>query len=499
LKLNHKILLVLLILKGCFSLEARDKDGLVADYNFNEGKTGTKPFSLNCASPVNDRFGNVNSAYYFHGSAGSYINLGNTSILKPKEGTISLWFNIDYPIEAGNGYELNPLILTKCSNEDDFYEAYCIYYMYKTKKIGVAVTQSSLNQVGLHSDSQVTLRQWHHAAVTFDHKFLTFYFDGKLEGKIIKNFDNQYLDHDSVMIGSSANTKNKRFFNGAIDDIRIFNRVLNKQEIEELYHEPNPNRKWEVIKVILWILAALLFVAAIAYVVNRRYQRSFQKEIEKNKMKSLVYETEIKALKANMNPHFIFNSLNSIQQFILSNDSENAYTYLSKFSKLLRKSLESNLSESINLEDEIYIIEHYLEIESLRFEKAFSYEIVIEDKINIQRVYIPPMLVQPFVENAVWHGLLHKTGKKELLIHFTYNDEKRINCIIMDNGVGRDFIKNITLNKKSIALDLIQQRLELFKKTLLIECGYEIIDITDEQGISLGTRVELTIPIVNRI
>lgn len=244
------------------------------------------------------------------------------------------------------------------------------------------------------------------------------------------------------------------------------------------------------------MLEVLLGAFILAFAIRFRYLAVFKKERAKNELRINMLELETKALKVQMNPHFIFNSLNSIQQFILANENDNAYLYLSKFAKLVRKLLESTTSESISLAEEIDILRAYVEIEALRFEDVFSYEFYVDEKLDQAGIRIPHMLVQPFIENAIWHGLLHKTGAKNLKISFHYINEKTLNCMVEDNGVGRDFKKNKaeTLEgKRSLAIEFIKQRLELISKTKNSNCGFEIVD-KDEAA---GTIVKIAIPILN--
>ncbi|MBA2610989.1 MAG: histidine kinase [Bacteroidetes bacterium] len=248
------------------------------------------------------------------------------------------------------------------------------------------------------------------------------------------------------------------------------------------------------------LLEILIGAFALVMIIRYRYLEVFKQERTKNELRINMLELETKALKVQMNPHFIFNSLNSIQQFILANENDNAYLYLSKFSKLVRKLLESTTSESIVLEEEIDILKRYVEIEALRFEDVFSYEFYIDEKLEVQKTRISHMLIQPFIENAIWHGLLHKTGEKKLKVSFFYIDQKTLNCVVEDNGVGRDFKKGkeiVTLEKKSLAIEFITQRLELISKTRSINCGFEIIDNLSAEGIGSGTTVKIIIPMVN--
>jgi hypothetical protein len=447
---------------------------------------------------VDDRFGNENSACYFQGTYGSYLNLGKDKALKPSKASISLWMNIDMTIESGIGYKMNPIIVTKCDTTVDFFEAYAIYYDYGRNRIVAGSTLSEANQCGIVTNQNCRSGLWYHVVLTYDNDSLGLYVNGKKQNKLSKGFETAFLATDSVMVGNAISVKNKRFFNGAIDDIIIYNKVLSENEILDLYNAPNPNRYAEIFKWMLTALSILIGLAGIIALFVRRYKKRFEKEIEKNSLQNKIYGLEIKAMKAQMNPHFIFNSLNSIQQFILEKDDDNAYNYLSKFSILVRKILETNNRESITLTDEIEILKGYLEIEALRFSNAFEWEIIEDPALSANKIHIPHMMVQPFVENAIWHGLLHKRGDKKLTVRFSFIDENKLLCVVEDNGAGRDAAKKENLTgKNSLAIDFIKQRLELLGKMKKTEYSLLINDKKDVNGGNSGTIIELTLPVLN--
>ncbi|MES2690515.1 MAG: histidine kinase, partial [Bacteroidota bacterium] len=194
----------------------------------------------------------------------------------------------------------------------------------------------------------------------------------------------------------------------------------------------------------------ILVVLTIAYLFIR--QNRFRTEHQR-------VQLEQKLLRSQMNPHFVFNSLNSIQQFIMSGKNDLAEVYLSKFAKLIRDLLESNIKESLTLQEETEILGAYLEMESLRFGNTFSYSMHTDERIDMDQTNIPHMMIQPFVENAIWHGLLSKTGDRVLRIAFEYYAENAVKCIVDDNGIGREesMKKESTFRKKSLALSFVQQ------------------------------------------
>jgi ligand-binding sensor domain-containing protein len=252
----------------------------------------------------------------------------------------------------------------------------------------------------------------------------------------------------------------------------------------------------------LWFIASvvILFIGIALALIRYRYRQILKRELLRNNQRMAMRELETRVIKAQMNPHFIFNSLNSIQQFILSSDNDNAYKYLVKFSKLVRRLLESNTSPNTLLEDEINALRGYIEIEAMRFREAFEYEIRMEEGLSAQAIVIPHMLIQPFIENAIWHGLLNKKGDRKLTVSFKPNSDNSLICVVDDNGVGRKFRKSeFELNgKRSLAIDFISERLKLISEVTNISCGFTIKDNVDEQENALGTTVTIIIPIINK-
>jgi hypothetical protein len=249
----------------------------------------------------------------------------------------------------------------------------------------------------------------------------------------------------------------------------------------------------------LWFLISCIVIIAglVFFTVKWRYKKIFEQQRIKSELKINMLELETKVVKAQMNPHFIFNSLNSIQQFILANDNENAHVYLTKFSKLVRRLLESTTTEDISLEDEIDLLNRYIEIESLRFEDSFSYKLQVDPSLKVSSLRIPHMIIQPFVENAIWHGLLHKKGERLLKISFLYLNEQCITCIIEDNGVGCG-VKNTVVGKTSLAMEFIEKRLKMIDELKHSSCGFKITDKNKSEKKENGTIVDIKIPIMNR-
>lgn len=216
-----------------------------------------------------------------------------------------------------------------------------------------------------------------------------------------------------------------------------------------------------------------------------------QEEKLKREFHEQLADVEMKALKAQMNPHFIFNSLNSINWYIIKSESEKASLYLTKFSKLIRLILDNSNHKIISLDQELTALKLYLDLEVFRFNEKFAYTISIQPELNPLSIGIPPMIIQPFVENAIWHGLLHKEtpGKLEIAVG---QMEGGIQCVITDNGVGRKKageLKSKAADKeKSYGMKITRDRLNMLNRETTI-ASIEIIDLVDEQEQASGTKV----------
>lgn len=217
-------------------------------------------------------------------------------------------------------------------------------------------------------------------------------------------------------------------------------------------------------------------------------------QIEMYSMNEQLSKAKLEALRSQMNPHFIFNSLNAIQECILTNKVDAAYEYLSKFSKLQRMVLNNSEKELIPLSSEIEMLQLYLSLESLRFNKSFSYSIDIAGIPDTDEIMIPSLITQPFVENAIWHGLRNKDGDKTLLITYEETDGL-LSISIDDNGIGREkaaVIRKQKLGDSQFASKgtiILQQRLHVLSQQLKTDIQLETIDKKDEAGMATGTRV----------
>ncbi len=475
--------------------KAQDKSGPVASYCFNDKKdydeVSKRKAKLVGTDFTEDRFGNANHAIRTYGDAYSYISLGKSKAIKQKVGTISLWVKIERRVWAGSGYHCNPILLTKNTNESDFYESYSIFYNLDNRKVGSSCTLDSLKQSCNESTKSIALYEWQHIVMSYDKNSHSLYLNGVPQRKATKDFETHFIETDSVLIGVTGNKKNNRFMDGEVDDIQFYDRVLSDSEVLELYRAPDPHKNR---KLILPCLVILAFAGLIYLLIKFTIRIAVRKERKKLELINKLLETELRVNRALMNPHFVFNSLNTLQTFILKNENDRANNYLVKFSKLMRKILENNMTESISLEMEIDILRKYLDIENLRFEEMVIYTIRVDIGLRASAVNIPIMMLQPFIENAIWHGLLPKSGKKTLEISFSPYQAGYIQCIIEDNGLGKQESERPDPDKKSLGIGFVEQRLQLFNKIHDLHCHLSIYYKPEQSG----TIVTILLPILSR-
>jgi len=218
--------------------------------------------------------------------------------------------------------------------------------------------------------------------------------------------------------------------------------------------------------------------------------RSNQQKIEYERR---LMEQEMRLLRVQMNPHFLFNSLNSIRYFILSQNEEKAIEYIESFSKLLRMILDYSKRNFISLKEELLALDLYVKFERERFNQKFDYTVTIDPEINVESVAIQPLLLQPFVENSIWHGLMHKDSKGCLTIKIKKASSTEMTIIIEDNGIGRTKAAEISKRNgkkhKSHGMEITQNRMDILNGTEGENFGFKIEDLTDDHNELTGTRV----------
>ena len=285
---------------------------------------------------------------------------------------------------------------------------------------------------------------------------------------------------------------NERNLNYINDLVLKYESVSKSNTIKALADE-NELVKTKLEKNKLALLFGLLgiILVSILFTVYDRHKNLKQEK------KILTLEQDM--LRSQMNPHFIFNSLNSIKLYIINNEKENAVYYLNKFAKLIRKILVASSEKEIPLSDELDTMELYMNIENIRFSNAIEFKILIDENVNTHNIKVPSLIIQPFLENAIWHGLSSKEEDKKIELKVEKNKKKHITISITDNGIGRKASREInnqkTLKRKSVGISLTKERLANFSKRYTNMYTIKIEDLHDKQGRSSGTKVILDIPI----
>ena len=259
-------------------------------------------------------------------------------------------------------------------------------------------------------------------------------------------------------------------------------------------------------RILIIGLVCLVIVCAIIFrniTLKRKSERHLRELAENDlQIQNLEHEkksSELKmqALRAQMNPHFIFNSLNSINRFILQNNKAEAEGYLTKFSRLIRMILNSSANETVSLAEDLDALKLYLELECLRFDNAFSYQLMCDPEVDADFIRVPPMLLQPFVENAIWHGLMNKKEKGHVWINIDQEDATLI-CTITDDGIGRKKateLKGKSGKYKSMGMNITESRIAMMNKMNGENKSVEIRDLVCADGSAGGTEVILKIPV----
>ena len=304
------------------------------------------------------------------------------------------------------------------------------------------------------------------------------------------------LDADTSWVTSSNNVIN--FSSLPYGVYRFEAQIINhrgkcSELVSIIISHPVPFWKTGWFFIIIFITGGIV-LALFFYLLYRSAQKKREKELQ---LKKKLVDMEMMALKAQMNPHFVFNCLNSIQRYILQVDVEKANFYLHKFSMLIRQILQNSTLPNITLNEEISTLDLYLQLEKLRFKDKMNYSVSIDKNINGDQVLIPPMLVQPFVENAVIHGitpLKHREGK--ISIQFTMQQAQLV-CRVDDNGVGLSRVeKEIRSTHKSMGLVMTKDRIEALNTLNDEKIKLEIINKSEQNAAAQGTLIIITFPVI---
>jgi len=220
-------------------------------------------------------------------------------------------------------------------------------------------------------------------------------------------------------------------------------------------------------------------------------------QIKSRELDNQLITLEQKALQSMMNPHFIFNSLGSIQNYLLQKKSSEAGLYLSQFARLIRQNLNAINAASINLEEEIDRLKNYLDLEKLRMEDKFEYNIEVAKNVEADEVQIPSMIIQPFVENAIWHGIAFLEEKGQIMIKFLMQDDKSLVIIVEDNGIGMKRSETYSAKREkhlSLGMEMTRKRLEILGKKFSVKTCLKFSEMFPGSP-NPGTRVEMVVPV----
>ncbi|MBC7891290.1 MAG: histidine kinase [Sphingobacteriaceae bacterium] len=246
-------------------------------------------------------------------------------------------------------------------------------------------------------------------------------------------------------------------------------------------------------------LIVLGLAGAIWALARQREQRLLREQREKSELRERIATSEMQALRAQMNPHFIYNSLNAIRLFVLQNDSDNAEMYLVKFARLMRLILDNSRQEAVALGSEVDQLQLYLELEQLRFDHSFDFSIQTDPSLSRESTLVPPMIIQPFIENAILHGIAHKKAKGHITVTIQPVGQ-HLECSVDDDGVGRQRARELksktVRSHQSVGLRVTEDRLQLISQRSGKVARVEVIDKTDEQGAAAGTRVVIELPLI---
>lgn len=245
-----------------------------------------------------------------------------------------------------------------------------------------------------------------------------------------------------------------------------------------------------------FVVALIVLTGGLLYGLYRfRLQQITQKQALENRYLDQLRSLEMRMLRVQMNPHFIFNALNSVRYFVLKEERKTASEYLSRFARLLRFILRISKMERISLAEEIAAVKNYVEFEQIRFSRSFTFHLEIAPELPLERIAIQPMLIQPFLENAIWHGLMPLSGSEGRLTLQLSQGEGRLKISIDDNGVGRSAAAgNRKKTHKSYGLSITRERLSAWSRSSNKEASFALVD-KEEMGQAAGTRVDLILPL----
>jgi anti-sigma regulatory factor (Ser/Thr protein kinase) len=274
-------------------------------------------------------------------------------------------------------------------------------------------------------------------------------------------------------------------------------------EIRGMKRDGMPSSKSETISInietpfwkngVFWAVIVLALFIVSLFILERRNRQKRKAEVAKLITEKKLTELEMQALKAQINPHFVFNCLNSIKGFIFENDFKQADKYLDKFSDLMRSTIDNSDAAIISLQSEINYLDNYLQLEKLRFEDKFSYSIEVGNDVDKEKCFVPAMLLQPYVENAIRHGMRFLENKKGQINITIKTENKYLVCAIDDNGIGREKAAELKSKRhieyQSKGMNISNRRAELY------DIKQEVTDKRDEHRNAAGTTITVRIPL----
>ena len=318
-----------------------------------------------------------------------------------------------------------------------------------------------------------------------------YYYEDKME----EAFDNLYLYHQEF---------EKKFSNEKAATIAGLETKYQTEKKEEQIAALNKEKRSQRILIAVSTGALLIALGLLLFLIRaKRLQRRLfmnEKELQKKEMEKRMSELEQTALRAQMNPHFIFNSLNSVQRFVINNDVEGVNQYLSTFANLIRQTLENSGKQLIPLSHEVKYLETYLKLEQMRSNDKFNYRININSDVDPEETYIPNMIIQPYLENSVIHGM---AGKKqnEGIINLTISKNHKLTCVVEDNGTGistsKANKKQIDTGHESMGTAITEKRIEMFNIMNNEKIELEVLDKSGLDQQENGTKVMIKFPLTS--
>ncbi len=282
--------------------------------------------------------------------------------------------------------------------------------------------------------------------------------------------------------------------------ISYVSNLISKHNMQSKINELNYLESQSKIKTLLFfrnrniLIISLITIALLSIALYSIYRQ----RLINNDRKILLLEQQ--ALQTQMNPHFLFNALNSIKLYIINNDQKQAVYYLNKFSKLIRNILDVSKVKEVSLKEELSTMDLYMSIENIRFSNEIDYKLNVDSDLNTDTIKVPPLILQPFIENAIWHGLSSKEGSKTIALNASKISKDIVEINIEDDGIGREAAGKIkkakSLKRKSVGIDLTIERLKTFAEDYEGEFNLSYHDLTNDEGTPIGTRVSLKIPLV---